>query len=104
MTFLVAQRRREIAVRMALGATRWSILRLVFGRGMLMVAIGSLFGVAATLALGRVINALLYGVRAIDPITNLSAVAILAIAALIALSSPARIASRVDSLRALREE
>jgi predicted permease len=104
MMFLVTQRRREIAVRMALGATRLSILKLVFGRGMLMVAIGSGLGLAASLALGRFTGALFYGVHVIDPIANLSAITILAIVALIALLSPARLASRVDSAYALRED
>ena len=89
---------------MALGASRLSILKLVFGRGMLMVAIGSGLGLAASLALGRFTGALFYGVHVIDPIANLSAITLLAIVALIALLSPARIASRVDSAYALRED
>ena len=101
---LVAQRTREIGVRMALGAPAGSVVRLVVGQGMRLALLGAAFGVAGALLLGRVIAGMLFGVGAHDPGTFAAVVAVLLGAALVACWVPARRASRVDPLIALRAE
>jgi len=100
----VAQRTREIGVRMALGARRGGVVRLVVGQGMRLAALGAGLGVAFALLLGRVIAGLLYGVGPHDPLTFAAVVVLLLGAALLACWVPARRASRVDPLIALRAE
>ncbi|HEX9575314.1 MAG TPA: FtsX-like permease family protein, partial [Myxococcales bacterium] len=94
----------EIGVRMALGARGGAVVRLVVGQGMRLAALGAGLGVAFALLLGRVIAALLYGVGAHDPMTFAAVVVLLLGAALLACWVPARRASRVDPLIALRAE
>jgi putative ABC transport system permease protein len=104
MAYTVAQRTREIGVRMALGAAASDVLRLVFRQGFALVAAGLLLGVAGALAASRAVSALLFGVSAIDPGTY-AVVALLQIAvAAIALYMPARRASRLHPAVALRSE
>ncbi|MBA2271416.1 MAG: ABC transporter permease [Chthoniobacterales bacterium] len=103
MAYNVAQRRQEIGIRMALGAQRADVLRLVVSGGMKLAAVGVALGVAAALALTRVLKSLLYGVTPFDPVT-LSAVALLlSTIALLACWLPARRAASVNPLVALRE-
>ncbi|HWF46684.1 MAG TPA: ABC transporter permease [Bryobacteraceae bacterium] len=103
MAYSVNQRRREIGVRMALGAARESVLRLILKQGMSMVLTGVAVGFAASLAVGRILSRMLYGVSASDPISVLAAALVLLSVALLACYLPARWASRVDPLVALRE-
>jgi putative ABC transport system permease protein len=103
MAYSVNQRRREIGVRMALGAARESVLRLILKQGMSMVLTGVAVGFAASLAVGRILSRMLYGVSATDPISVLAAALVLLSVALLACYLPARWASRVDPLVALRE-
>jgi putative ABC transport system permease protein len=89
---------------MALGARPWDLQRMIVGQGLTLAALGAAIGLAAALALGRVLSSLLFGVRATDPIT-LCAVAMLAIAtAAVACALPARRATGADPLRSLRSE
>jgi predicted permease len=97
------RRQREIGLRMALGASRASVLRLLVGQGMSLVAVGIAIGFAASLATGRMLSRMLYGVSATDPLSIGLAAAVLSLVALIACYLPARWATRVDPLAALRE-
>ncbi len=104
LAYAVTQRTRELGIRMALGARRGQIMRLVIGRAAWLVAIGLAAGLALALALTRLLQAYLYKVRARDPWTLAAAMAALALAALAAAWFPARRAARLDPLTALREE
>jgi predicted permease len=104
VSYAAAQRTHEIGIRMALGAGRRDILRLLLGQGVCLVAIGVALGVAAAWALTRAMAKLLIGVSSTDPLTYAGAVAILAAIALLACYIPARRASRVEPLVALRYE
>ena len=104
MAFAVSQRQAEIGVRMALGADRTTVLRLVLSQGMLPVAIGMAAGLAAAAVLTKLMSGLLYEVSALDPVTYLSVVLVLSLVAAAACYIPARRAARVDPLAALRAE
>lgn len=104
MAYSVSRRRREIGVRMALGATTGSVRRLVVGDGMKLVAWGVIFGLAACLALGRGLSHMLFGISPDDPASLLSASALLIIVALAACYLPARAATRIDPMSVLRED
>jgi putative ABC transport system permease protein len=100
----VGARRREIGIRMALGATQHSVLAMVLKQGMGLVLAGALIGMAASAALTRVMSALLWGVSATDPLTYAGALGVLLAAAVCATAAPAWRAARVDPLEALRYE
>jgi putative ABC transport system permease protein len=104
LAYAVAQQTREIGVRMALGASRGNVLRLVLGRGLLLVAIGSALGLAASFALTRLMTNMIYEVSARDPLTFAGVAAVLLAVALAACYVPARRAMRVDPMVALRHE
>jgi putative ABC transport system permease protein len=104
IAFWVTQRTREIGVRVALGAEYRDVLRLVMRRGILLIGAGLVIGVAATLALGRAVAGLLYGIKPSDPATLAVAAFVLAGVAALATYVPARRAARVDPLVALRYE
>jgi predicted permease len=103
MAYSVNQRKREIGLRMALGAAQTSVLRLILKQGMGLVFTGVLIGFAAALVVGRLLSRMLYGVSASDPISVAGAATVLLAVALLACYLPARWASRVDPLVALRE-
>jgi predicted lysophospholipase L1 biosynthesis ABC-type transport system permease subunit len=104
MGYTVARRSREMGLRMALGADRRSIFRLVVGQGMRLVALGVALGLAGALGLARTLQSLLYGVTPHDPLTFTLVAALLAAVALAACALPARRATRADPLEALRCE
>jgi putative ABC transport system permease protein len=103
MAYSVAQRRQEIGIRMALGAQRAHVLRLVVGGGMKLALFGVVIGLAAAFALTRLLETLLFGVKRFDAFTLGSAVFVLGAIAFLACWVPARRASGVNPLVALRE-
>jgi ABC-type antimicrobial peptide transport system permease subunit len=103
MAYSVNQRRREIGLRMALGAAQTSVLGLILKQGMSLVLTGVLIGFAASLLVGRLLSRMLYGVSASDPISVAGAALMLLAVALLACYLPARRATRVDPLVTLRE-
>jgi ABC-type antimicrobial peptide transport system permease subunit len=104
LAYLVSQRQREIGVRLALGAQRGDVLRLVVGRGLLIAVIGVAIGLVGALALTRFMQGVLYGVAATDPLTFIAVgVGLLAVAVL-ASWLPARRAASVDPAVAIRYE
>jgi predicted permease len=103
-SFLVARRTREIGIRMALGALQGHVAGAVMGRGVAIAAVGVLLGLVAALASGRLIQSLLFGVDARDPVTLATVVTVLLLVAAAASLVPAVRASRVDPVEALREE
>jgi predicted permease len=103
ISFAASQKTHEIGVRMALGAQPWDVLKMIFGQGLFIVAIGLVIGLAAALAASRVMGQFLT-VSATDPITYITVSALLAFVALLACYIPARRAMRVDPMVALRYE
>ena len=104
MAYAVAQRTNEIGIRIALGAAQSSIFRLVVGQAMTLVAISVVIGLAGAFAATRLLNSLLFGVTAWDPITFVSLVIVVSLVAFLAAWLPARRAARVDPIIALRTE
>jgi ABC-type antimicrobial peptide transport system permease subunit len=104
ISLLVARRRREIGIRLALGARPAWILGMVVGRGMTLTAFGVITGVVAAAALTRVVANLLYGVTRLDPLTFAAVPVALTSVALLACVIPARRAARVSPNRRFREE
>jgi len=104
MSYAVSRRTREIGVRMALGANRREILKLVLGDGLALIAVGSGIGLGLALVATRLLTGFLYGVSATDPMTFVAVPALLASAALLACYLPARRATQVDPMVALRHE
>jgi putative ABC transport system permease protein len=104
MSYSVAQRSRELGVRIALGAARLDVLRLVLRQGMSLALTGIVIGVGAAFALSRVIESQLFGVRATDPSTFVAVAVLLGLTALAANLIPAWRATRVDPAVVLREE
>ncbi len=104
MAYTVSRRTREIGVRVALGATRRDVLRLVLGRAVRLAGLGLALGLAAALGVGRLIGTMLYGVSGSDPLTFAATGALLGTVALLASWVPARRAAKVDPLLALRYE
>jgi predicted permease len=103
MAYAVSRRRREIGLRMALGATRGSVLRLVVGDGMKLVGWGVVLGLGISLALGRALSHMLFGISSADPASLASAGAVLFVVAMAACYFPVRAATRIDPMNVLRE-
>src|SRR5262252_3848325 len=104
VAYTVSQRTRELGLRMALGADQGATLRLVMGRSVALIAAGTLFGLLASVAAARLIAGLLYAIAPLDPIVFVSVSALLALAGIVATLIPARRATRVDPIVALRVE
>jgi putative ABC transport system permease protein len=104
MSYAVAQRTRELGVRMALGAQTRDVLKMVLRQGMWLTLLGAALGVAGAVALTRMIKSWLFGVSPTDPLTFAAAVLLLTIVALLSCWVPARRAAKVDPITALRFE
>ena len=104
LSYTVAQREREIGIRMALGAGSTQIIALVLGQGTALVGTGTLMGIGAAAAASRMLESFLYGVAAADPLTFVLAPLVLVAVALVACWFPARRATRADPMRMLRFE
>jgi macrolide transport system ATP-binding/permease protein len=104
MSIMVAQRTREIGVRIALGATAYHILRLVVGNGARLTLLGVVIGLGLAALGTRLLSGMLYGVNALDPLTFAGVTALLSFVAFLACYLPARRATRVDPMTALRQD
>jgi predicted permease len=104
LSLAVAQRTREIGIRMALGARAGDVRRLVFGHSFVPVTVGLIGGLLASVALGGVLRSMLFGITPTDPLTMTGAAAVLGSVAAVAIYFPARRATRVDPLLALKHE
>jgi predicted permease len=100
--FSVSQRTNELGIRLALGAERGSILRMILGEGLMMAGVGLTIGAMAAVPLSRFLSGLLFGVQPADPVTLMAAAALLLGVAIVAAWIPARLATSVDPLMALR--
>jgi predicted permease len=104
IAYSVSQRRREIGIRMALGAVKSDVLKMIVRQGIKLALIGMMIGLAGALGLTRFLSGLLYGVKPSDPLTLVTVSALLITVALIACYIPARQAAKVDPLEALKHE
>lgn len=104
LSYFVSQRRHELAVRIALGAQRHHVLKIILGEGALLLAIGVAIGLLGSFIAGRFLSSLLFGVSATDPLTFLLTPALLVAVGLLACYIPARRATTVDPLTALRSD
>jgi putative ABC transport system permease protein len=104
MSCTVEQNTREIGIRMALGAERRDVMKLVIGQGLALTAMGLIVGLTAAFALNRLMETLLFGVSATDPMTLIATPLLLTLVALLACYIPARRATKVDPMIALRRE
>ena len=104
LAYSVSQRTREIGIRMALGAEKRNVLRLILGQGLILTAIGIVAGLAGALAVTRYLESMLFGLTALDPTVFVAVTVILTLTAVVACYVPARRATRVDPIVALRYE
>ena len=104
IAYSVRQRTREIGVRMALGASNREVLRLILGQGMVVAGIGIVVGTGASVALTRIVSSYLVGVSATDPVTFVGVPLVLLLVTAVASYLPARRATTIDPIRALRDE
>jgi ABC-type antimicrobial peptide transport system permease subunit len=104
LSYSTAQRTREIGLRVALGAERGRVLRLVVGGGFRLAVLGLAIGIVAALLLTRLMTGLLYGVQPTDPLTFVGVSAVLGASSILACYIPARRATKIDPMVALRYE
>jgi len=104
VAYATAERTREIAIRLAVGASRFDVLRMVVAQGLRLAVTGTLLGVIAAVAATRLMRSLLYGVAATDPATYAGVIALMIVVAAAACYIPARRAMKIDPMTALRYE
>jgi putative ABC transport system permease protein len=104
IAYSVTQRTQEIGIRMAMGATSYEVSRMVLREALELISTGILAGLLGTVLLGRVLNSLLFEVSSRDPLTFLAGAALIALVSVLACLMPARRATRVDPMLALRYE
>ncbi|HEV3061986.1 MAG TPA: FtsX-like permease family protein [Vicinamibacterales bacterium] len=104
ISFMVSARTREIGIRLALGADRMPILRMVLGQGLGLIVAGTAIGLGCALVAARLMAGVLYGVKPTDPVTFVSVALVLVTVALCACFVPAQRAIRIDPLTALRRD
>jgi ABC-type antimicrobial peptide transport system permease subunit len=104
IAYIVSQRRREVGIRIALGAPSGDVQRMFLTRGLMLTGIGLVVGLVAAAALMQLMSSLLFGVNPFDPITYAAVVAALGSVALLATWLPARHATKIDPMLALRSE
>jgi len=104
ISYMVARRRNEIGIRIALGADRASVLRLVMREAGLLLILGLTLGTALSIAAAHAATSLLYGLQPSDPLTIALAIALLAAVAIVASGIPAQRVARLNPMTALREE
>jgi predicted permease len=104
IAYSVSQRLREIGIRMALGADQGRVVGMVIRKGMVLVAVGVMLGLAASLGASRLMAGMIYGVSPVDPVTFLGVPSVLCLVALVATFIPARRAAAVDPMQTLRAE
>jgi predicted permease len=104
LAYMVTERRREIGIRMALGASRQAVLGMILRQGLAIAAVGVVMGLAASLAVNRVLTSMLFGVKPTDPATAGGVVGLISLVAFAACYLPARSATRVDPMIVLRED
>jgi len=104
LAYMVTQRTKEIGIRVALGSGADQIFKLILLEGLIILFIGFALGIALTFAMRRVVESQLYAVQPMDPVVLISVVVVLGLVALVACLVPARRASRVDPIVALRQE
>ena len=104
ISYSVGQRTRELGIRMALGAQPRAVLRQVLAEGMILVFWGLVLGLAASITIAGVLNSMLFGVKARDPLTLGLVIVLLSVTALAACAAPALRATRIDPMVALRDE
>ncbi len=104
LSYMVTERRREIGIRMALGADRSSVMQMVLRQGLGLAAVGVVSGLAIAFAMNRVLSSLLFGVKPTDPLTIAGVVSLMAAVAFAACYLPAHTATRVDPMIVLRDE
>jgi ABC-type antimicrobial peptide transport system permease subunit len=104
ISYLVGQRTHEIGIRMALGAQRREVVRMVLGEGLRVALLGVVVGIVAALGLTRLLTQMIFGVRTVDPLTFAGVAILLTFVAMVACYIPARRAMRVDPIVALRYE
>jgi ABC-type antimicrobial peptide transport system permease subunit len=101
---MVTERRREIGIRMALGAAQKTVVQMIMGQGVALAAAGLVLGLIGALALNRVMSSLLFGIAPTDPTTFVAVAATIVFVAMLACFLPARRAAKVDPMVVLRDE
>jgi ABC-type antimicrobial peptide transport system permease subunit len=104
LSYMVVQRTLEIGLRMALGAQRADVLRMIVRRGLTLALIGLGVGLAISAMMTRLLSGMLYGIRPSDPVTFVAVTAILLLVSLVASSVPASRAARLDPMETLRDQ